>query len=806
MKNVGLFLLFLLAQLSLSAQVFSGRILDAKTKEPLAFVAIGETGSTRGGYSDIDGKFSISVSGTGVTLRMALVGYDEKSVVYTGQGEQDYFLKANSYNLSEVVILPGENPAERIMRKVIAQRDVNNPEGDRSFSYRSYNKFVFTPDIDSTLLANKAKKDTTMKGMAEFFGQSHLMLTESVTERKYSPPGKTVENIVANKISGLTSPDFAMLATELQSFSFYTETFKVNSINYLSPLASSAVRKYLFILEDTTYVNSDTIYTISFRPRRHFNFEALKGQLFINTNGYALQQVIAEPNEQEEGINIAIQQNYSLISNKWFPYQLNVDMTMPTAEVNGVPMKGVGRSYVSDVVFDSEFSNKDFGPIVLMMEQDAKLKTDQEWDSLRYMPLTDKEKNTYRFIDSIGKETNLDKKMQMLEMLLAGKVPIGKVSLDVARILSANAYEGFRLGLGLHTNDFLSPYYSIGGYYGYGFKDKAHKYGADLQVNLYRKRNAWFKVSYENDVREMSASQLERPFGGLLAQGYYPVFVSRMDRYEKIEAALNGRLIGNLTAQVFFNHQFIRAFGDYEFNYASNENVSLTKSEYGNTETGIWLRWAPGERLARMGNREIRLGGRFPVVYLKYTQGLADIWEGEFDFQRIDAMIEKTFKITNVGDLSIRTYAGYTPDQLPMSFLYNSRGTNSINYDSQRFIGIAAPFTFETMRTNEFTHSEFVAVHVRHQFKTLLLKTEKFSPFISVVHNMLWGKLNNASQHSFATKSATNGFFESGLVIDNLMKSGFTGLGLGFFYRYGPESLPVPIDNFAAKISMHINF
>lgn len=806
MKNVGLFLLFLIAQLGLTAQVFSGRVLDATTKEPLAFVAIGETGSTRGGYSDIDGKFSVSVSSTGVTLRMALVGYDEKSVVFTGQGEQDYYLKSNSYNLSEVVIKPGENPAERIMRKVIAQRDVNNPEGDRSFSYKSYNKFVFTPDIDSTLLANKAAKDTTMKEMAKFFGQSHLMLTESVTERKYSPPGKTVENIIANKISGLTSPDFAMLATELQSFSFYTETFKVNSINYLSPLASSAVRKYLFILEDTTYVNNDTVYTISFRPRRHFNFEALKGQLFINTNGYALQQVIAEPNEQEEGINIAIQQNYSLISNKWFPYQLNVDLTMPTAEVNGIPMKGAGRSYVSDVVFDSEFSKRDFGPIVLMMEQDAKLKSDQEWDTLRYIPLTDKEKNTYRFIDSIGKETNLDKKVKMMEMLLAGKIPVGKVSIDLARVLSANAYEGFRLGMGLHTNDFLSPHFSVGGYYGYGFKDKAHKYGADAQVNLYRKRNTWIKLSYENDVREMTAGQLERPFGGLLAQGYYPVFVSRMDRYEKVEAALNGRVIGNLTAQVFFNHQFIRAFGDYEFNYTSNENVSLTKSEYGNTETGIWLRWVPGERLARMGNREIRLGGRFPVVYLKYTQGLADVWEGEFDFQRVDAMIEKTFKITNVGDLSIRSYAGYTPDQLPLSFLYNARGTNSINYDSQRLVGIAAPFTFETMRTNEFAHSEFVAVHVRHQFKTLLLKTEKFSPFISVVHSMLWGRLNNATQHSFATKSATKGFFESGLVIDNLMKSGFTGLGLGFFYRYGPEHLPTQRDNFAAKISMHINF
>ncbi|MEN9348107.1 MAG: hypothetical protein RLZZ77_1618 [Bacteroidota bacterium] len=806
MKNVSLFLFFLLGHWSVCAQVFSGRVLDEKTKEPLAFVAIGEVGSTRGGYSDIDGKFAIEVSGNGAQLRMALVGYDEKTVVFAGQDPQDYFLKSNSYNLSEVVIRPGENPAERIMKKVIAERDANNPEGDRSFNYKSYNKFVFTTDIDSTKLAAKAQQDTSMREMAKFFAESHLMLMESVTERKYSPPGRTVENILANKISGLTSPDFAMLATELQSFSFYTETFKVNDINYLSPLASSAVRKYLFILEDTTFVGLDTVYTISFRPRRHFNFEALKGQLFISTNGYALQQVIAEPNEQEEGINIRIQQNYNRISNKWFPYQLNVDMTLPGASVNGVPMKGEGRSYVSDVNFDLDFSKRDFGPIVLMMEKDAKVKTDAEWDSLRFVPLNEKEKNTYRFIDSLGKEANLDKKVKMLEMALTGKIPIGKISLDLGRILSANAYEGFRLGIGAHTNDFLSPYWSVGGYYGYGFKDKAGKYGADFQVNLYRKRNAWLKVLYENDVREMTAGQLERPFGGLLAQGYYPVFVSRMDRYEKTELLLHGRLIGNVTGQAFLNRQFIQAFSDYGFTYLTADNVSLVKTEYATTEAGFWMRWAPGERLARMGNREIRLGGRWPVLYLKYTQGLKDVLEGEFAYRRVDAMIEKTFKITNVGELSIRSYAGFTEDDLPLSFLYNARGTNSINYAEQKFVGIAAPFTFETMRTNEFAHSEFVAVHVRHQFKELLLKTEKFRPYISIVHNMLWGRLNNASQHSIATKSANKGFFESGLVLDNLMKSGFTGLGLGFFYRYGPEQLPVARDNFAAKVSMYIRF
>jgi hypothetical protein len=138
--------------------------------------------------------------------------------------------------------------------------------------------------------------------------------------------------------------------------------------------------------------------------------------------------------------------------------------------------------------------------------------------------------------------------------------------------------------------------------------------------------------------------------------------------------------------------------------------------------------------------------------------------------------------------------------------LYNALGTNNLNYSDKKYLGIVSPGSFETMRTNEFQHNQFVAVHLRHNFKDLLLKSEKFRPKFMLVHNMLWGKLDHVESHNVPIKSASKGYYESGLQVDNLYSSGFSSLGLGFFYGYGPYHRPDFLDNFALKLSTSLNF
>ncbi len=793
-----IFLLCFCSAGTLYSQVFQGRITDAKNGSGLAFVAIAEQGTSNGTYSDIDGYFNLILEDSTSLIIFNLVGYQPMEMKFSTEEKMMISMVEKENVLNEVTIRPGVNPAERIIRKAIENKKQNNPESDTPFTYDSYNKLVFGGELDSTIVNDTSKfadLDSIQKQAYDFFGQQYLFLMESVSRRKFYPPDKSEETVIANRVSGLKRTDLFLLGTQLQSFSFYGESVELFGATYMSPLADRSISKYLFILEDTTYIGKDTVFTITFQPRRGKNFDAMRGQLFINTNGFAIQNVIAQPADSSS-TNIRIQQQYEFVDNrKWFPKQLNSTINMGSVFVANIPVIGEGRSYIKNLKLDAPVKKSEFTPVTLLMASGAANRPDSVWNQYRERELDKKELMTYQVIDSLGKAENLDRKLKGFEALTTGKLNLGYVSLDLNRLIAYNGFEGYRVGAGLHTSNLLSEAFSIGGYYAYGFRDQHSKYGGDLLVKLYKKRNVELKLNYQNDVQESGGNQFDLPAGGGLSLvNLYPFFITRMDQREKFEASVSGRFIRNLSVMLFANKQFVNAYKDYRYTTYNSEEVKLYTGEFDLAEAGIQLRFAPGEKLVRMPQKEISLGGRFPVFFLKVTRSFDDIADGDFSYTRYDLRIDKTFKIQNVGNFSIATIAGYVPDELPLTLLYNARG-------SWAKFTVAAPQTFETMRTNEFQHSEFVAVHLQHNFRSLLLKTKSFAPEIVLVHSMLWGNLGQAQNHNIEMKPADRGYYESGIRIDALMKSSFTGMGIGVFYRYGPYHLSTERDNFAFKLT-----
>ncbi len=803
MKSAKFFLLFifLYAFQHISAQSLKGRITDKKTGETLSFVSVVEKGTVNGSYSDIDGFFNIVPSATGSEIVFHLVGFENLTLRWQGEPDIDVQLTPKENLLNEVVIRPGVNPAERIIRASIENKKKNNPESDIAFTYDSYNKLVFGGVIDSSIMADKesfAKLDSNTQDAYNFLNEQHLFLMESATTRKFYPPDKSEETIIANRVSGLKMTDLFLLGTQLQSFSFYGETVDLLGSQFMSPLANNSISKYLFILEDTTFIGADSVFHITFQPRIKTKFDALKGSLFINSKGYAIQNVIAEPNEMK-GFKIKIQQQYEFLEGrKWFPKQLNSSIAFDNI-AGPIPMTGEGRSYIKNVKLDAPLTKGEFTPVTLLMAKGAANQPDSVWNKFRERQLDVKEVKTYEFIDSIGKAENLDRKVKIFEALATGIIPMGPIGIDIRRLFRYNQYEKFRVGIGIRTSNFLSEKFSAGGYYAYGFGDKHSKYGGDLLVHLYRKRNAWMKLEYSNDVMETGGNQFDLPAESLSAISLYPIFINKMDRREKMEFSVNSRLIRNISATAFINHQFIRAHDSYRFIQSYSEGVNLFFRDYRVSEAGVTLRYAPGEKLVRTSTRELRLGGRFPVFYFRYTGGFKDLYQSDFNYNRLDARIDKVFKILNVGQFTTSIIAGYTPDDIPLSLLYNARG-------SWDHFTIATPGAFETMRTNEFRHSEFVAVHLRHNFTDLLFQAGKFRPYLLLVHNMMWGQMHHSQSHNLAVKTARNGYYESGIQIDNLLVSNFSGLGIGVFYRYGPYHLPEMRENFAVKLTSSLVF
>jgi TonB-dependent starch-binding outer membrane protein SusC len=103
-KSACLILLLLGCALSISAQVtVTGTVNDGK--EPLIGVTIVEQGTTNGATTDIDGNYSITVSGENSTLTFSFVGFESQSVVVGTQTEINIQMVEDFSILDEVVVV-----------------------------------------------------------------------------------------------------------------------------------------------------------------------------------------------------------------------------------------------------------------------------------------------------------------------------------------------------------------------------------------------------------------------------------------------------------------------------------------------------------------------------------------------------------------------------------------------------------------------------------------------------------------------------------------------------------------------------
>jgi hypothetical protein len=780
-----------------------GRIIDKQSRRPLAFVNITYLASGQGTVSNIDGEFSISSSRDIDFLKFSYVGYHPRFIRKEDirPGETLLIeLDQKAYDIAEVMILPGINPAHRIIRLASDNRKLNNPEKQRSFSYTSYSKMYFTIDIDS--MAGEA--DSSRQDLEEFLEKQHLFLMEFVSERKFKPPDKNKEMVTASRVSGFRDPSFTMLASQVQSTSFYDELFLIWDKKYLNPISNGSTRKYLFILEDTMYTEKmDSLFVISYRPLKGKNFDGLKGILHINSRGYAIQNVIAEAAETEGIFRIRIQQKYDYIEDQqWFPVQLNTDIILSpnNAEANGEQVKllGIGKSYLSDIQLDPEFKNSEFDHIELEVEDGAHKQDGDYWSQYRVNPLTRKDSNTYHFIDSVGEEVHLDRTLKIFETFAAGYIPIGFLNLDYRSLIHWNQYEGFRFGAAAETNEKIAWWFSLGGKVAYGTRDKRLKYGGHLKLNLNHRKDAWLKFKYDNDVVETAGFRFIDKPPITSSEVFRSFLIAEKDIMEEKAIELQFPVLRYLKVNTYFSQATRLVTSDYRYVVSTSEGEQET-DRFPITETGVLLRYAHKEKFLETprGNR-LSLGTSYPVLYANIRVGLP-VLGGEYEYTKVEAKVTKTFVSKSLGDTKIALAGGWADRDLPYPLLYagiGSYGTFTIETEN----------SFATMRLNEFVSDRFANLYFQQDFGKLLFSSGRFQPGIVLATSAGFGRLSyNANHVNLDQKSYEKGYYESGLLFNNLLRHWFIGYGLGVFYRYGPYSLPKTIDNFAFKFTIRFN-
>ena len=333
----------------------SAIIYDAVTKAPLAFVSVTLKGTTNGTVTDIDGHFSFNKLPADAVLLISYIGYKTKEFrIEKAITAGSIFIEPADGQLESVVISTNENPAHRIIKLLQRNKKNNDPEQQPTFKYNAYTIAALAggdrfwngngnkpdtskqqrsvPQMDQVnkqmSKVVKASKDTSGKSLGSQLGkrfkENYLMLTESYTERIYKFPGQTKETVLATKFSGLKNATFGVTTSDFQPFGFYKDYLVMNNISFVSPVIDGSINMYKFRLKERIPHEKDTTYIISFEPRAGKNFKGLKGLLYINSDGYAIENIIVSPFDEKEMIfTFRLQQKYERVKGKWFPAQLN---------------------------------------------------------------------------------------------------------------------------------------------------------------------------------------------------------------------------------------------------------------------------------------------------------------------------------------------------------------------------------------------------------------------------------------------------------------------------------------------------
>ena len=837
-----LFTLFFVSIFALgySQNSISGIIIDSKTKEPLPFASI-LVNKTLGSVSEADGKFSIESKFDIKKLEVSYIGYNTKTIeVNRGEKYFNILLEPNSKMLNEVVLLADrENPALSIIRKTIANRDVNNPQKIlESYKYDAYNKFIVTANPDSLIgtidtVWTKTKGELVFKKVdssnylfKKDLVRSHLYLSEKISAYNFIKGKGVQQEVLASRMAGFKEPIYELFAMNIQSLSFYDEYYTVMGDKYLNPIANKHVfKEYDYKILDTINNGSNRVFMIYFRPKLNKETVGLEGVLYINEHKFAVQKAIVE---LKAIIRITATMNFDYIKEQdiWFPKETDLlvrkgnssESMMLLGSRISVTQGVKPDSLKNDVRQNSDFHSSDYlymsskntnlnieinpktkiknASIAIMVDDNVHKKSEDFWNEYRTETITKRGTETYIVVDSVFEAEGINKKLNLFRALSSGYYPLGYFDLNLNRILAYNKYEGFRVGLGGRTSAELSTKFNIEGYGAYGFNDYAIKGSIGANFRLDKISSTWIGASYTYDVTPSSRTVFITDDNSFFMSDFSEMNNSYFNSSTTSSIYIKHNPLPNVKSKLVFDKTYSRA----EYNY-SFDNNGIEDSYFDLSIFSLGVEWEPYSKFIQTRYGRKRMYNGYPKITGQYIKSVKGLLNGEYDFSKIDLRLEHRFKSYNFGTTEMLLIGGVAFGDAPLSYLYGGNPNSYLNEPWLNRVNISGSNSFETMLYGEFFSDKYVEFHLRQRFEKFDISAG-FKPQLSLVTRAAFGTFDNISKHkNISFKTLENGFLESGIELDQIFK----GFGVGTYYRYGANQNIKWDDNIFVKISYKIS-
>jgi hypothetical protein len=237
-------------------------------------------------------------------------------------------------------------------------------------------------------------------------------------------------------------------------------------------------------------------------------------------------------------------------------------------------------------------------------------------------------------------------------------------------------------------------------------------------------------------------------------------------------------------------------FGDISDNHSRDNTPFLVEHPFDPirmTRAGLQLRYTPGIILQMEDGRKKEMNIPKSDFFLTFTQGLTTLG-GEYRFTKLEFKGRFDLPFSGLGTSSFVLRGGLISENAPIIELFNSYGSYTSSFS------LDAPYSFATMKLNEFASARYAVMHFRHDFsKWLYPEKFKVRPAFVFAQNIGFGELDDKYLLKYNLKDYRKGFYESGFEVNNLLRMNFLSWGVGVYYRYGPYQFSSMHKNFAYK-------
>ena len=727
-----------------------GKVTDAETGEGVPFANVYFTKTFEGSTTDFEGHYIITTSNPSDTLMVSYMGYlPRKKFFDKKRSDQviNFQLASSSTKLDEIVVKAGENPAFKIMRKVIDNRDKNDKRNLKSYEYEAYTKI----EIDVDNLSEKFREKKALRPITKIFDELEMIagedgtpmlpvfFSESISDYYVNNnPKRTKEIVKASKVTGIGMDDGSFLTQVIgptfQEYNFYRNWLTIVDKDFISPIAASWKNYYYYYLLDTLSIEGRMCYRIDIEPKRVQDL-AFNGSIWIDTLTYALKQIDVTVGKGAnlnyvEKIKIQ-QQSQPTSSGNWLPNKNRIIIDIAELNENWAGM--IAKFYTSNdsIKVDIERDPKFFEEEIEVVE-DVLVEDDAFWQKHRHDTLTESEQKVFAVVDSMRNIPLVKTYVDIAYFVVNGHQRIGK-HFELGPYVTTytnNDIEGHRFKIGIRSTLDFSKKVLLSGYGAYGTLDNEWKYKGEIRYVPQKKPWTEMGAWYRKDIEQLGLMGQEFDENGLFLA--FSAWGSLKQPFMLT------------TGEAYFQRDFFKGFSQrvevrnrifeprYSFAYLyTNENGTVDeKTNINTSEITLVTRYAHGERFLYLDNDRISLGTKkWPIFKGKYTLGIKDVFESQFDYQKAELEISQKVRLGSFGSTSYTGTIGKVFGTLPYPLLNTHLGNEIPFYNSR---------SFNLMNYLEFVTDQYMTLKFAHHFEGQLLNR------IPLMKKLKWRALANA--------------------------------------------------------------